>query len=120
MTTTTKRSKIIIDAAGQTPGRLASKIAMILMGKNKVGYRTHIDSGDKVQVTNVQEMFFTGKKIDQKEYIRHSLHPGGLKRTPAKKMMAEKPEEVLKHAVERMLPKNKLRKDRMLRLSFKK
>jgi large subunit ribosomal protein L13 len=118
MPTTIKRKKIEIDAAGKTPGRLAARIAMILMGKAKVGYRTHVDSGDKVIVVNVKDMHFTGKKIDQKVYRHHSMHPGGLKETPAKKMMTEKPEEVLRHAVSKMLPKNKLRTARMLRLSF--
>lgn len=116
----TKRRKIEIDASGMQPGRLATKIALILMGKNKVGYRTNVDSGDKVIIKNVSEMIFTGKKIDKKVYYHHSMHPGGLKTEPAKKMMAEKPEEVLKHAVIRMIPKNKLRSARMLRLSFKK
>jgi large subunit ribosomal protein L13 len=114
-----KRHKIEIDAANQTPGRLATKIAMILMGKNKVGYLTHIDSGDKVVVTNVAGLHFTGKKLEQKLYRHHSMHPGGLKEIPAKQMLKEKPEEVLKHAVIKMLPKNKLRTARMLRLSFK-
>ncbi|MDD2757898.1 MAG: 50S ribosomal protein L13 [Patescibacteria group bacterium] len=114
-----KRNKIEIDASRQTPGRLASKIAMILIGKNKVGYRTHIDSGDKIVVTNLANMSFTGKKLEQKVYRHHSMHPGGLKETPAKKVLAENPEEILRHAVARMLPKNKLRTARMLRLSFK-
>ena len=115
----TKRHKIEMDAARQAPGRLASKIAMILIGKNKVGYRTHIDSGDKIIVKNIGQMIFTGKKLEQKVYRHHSMHPGGLKEKPAKKMMAEKPEEILRHAVAKMLPKNKLRNARMLRLSFK-
>ncbi|MFA5127553.1 MAG: 50S ribosomal protein L13 [Patescibacteria group bacterium] len=115
---TIKRKKIEIDAAGQTPGRLATRIAMILMGKAKVGYRTNVDSGDKILVSNVKDMKFTGKKIDQKLYRHHSMHPGGLKEIPAKKMMAEKPEDVLRHAVACMIPKNKLRTQRMLRLKF--
>ncbi len=115
-----KRKKFDIDAAGKTPGRLATKIAKILIGKHKVGYRTHIDSGDKVVVSNIKEMILTGKKIDQKVYYKHSMHPGGLKAMPIKKLMAEKPDEVLRRAVERMIPKNKLRTPRMLRLTFKK
>lgn len=114
-----KRQKIEIDATGQAPGRLASKIAMILMGKTKAGYRTNVDSGDKVVVTNVSAMLFTGKKLDQKVYRHHSLHPGGLKEMPAKKMFKEKPQDVLRHAVNKMLPKNKLRDGRMSRISFK-
>lgn len=117
--TKVKRNKIELDATNLTPGRLATKIAMILMGKTKVGYETHIDSGDKVVVTNVSALHFTGKKLDQKVYRHHSMHPGGLKEIPAKQMLKEKPEEVLRHAVMKMLPKNKLRNGRMLRLSFK-
>ncbi len=114
-----KRQKIEIDAAGKAPGRLATKIAMILMGKNKVGYKTHIDSGDKVVIINVDQMYFTGKKLDDKVYRHHSMHPGGLKEKPAKMLFKESPNEVLRHAVARMLPKNKLRTARMLRLTFK-
>jgi len=114
-----KRKKIEIDAAGKAPGRLATKIAMILMGKTKVGYQTHIDSGDKVIVTNVGQMYFTGKKLENKVYRHHSMHPGGLKEKPAKMLFKEDPREILRLAVVKMLPKNKLRTARMLRLSFK-
>ncbi|PIT88760.1 MAG: 50S ribosomal protein L13 [Candidatus Magasanikbacteria bacterium CG10_big_fil_rev_8_21_14_0_10_36_32] len=113
------RKKFEIDAAGQAPGRLATKIATFLMGKHKPTYRPHVDNGDKVVILNVSKMIFTGKKLEQKVYYKHSMHPGGLKETPAKKMMKEKPEEVLIHAVMRMLPKNKLRTQRILRISFK-
>ena len=114
-----KRDTHKINAEKEILGRLASKIASILMGKTKVGYLAHIDSGDKVIVKNVDQLRFTGKKLDQKVYRRHSMHPGGLKEIPAKKVMKEKPEEILIHAVMRMLPKNKLRTSRMLRLKFK-
>jgi large subunit ribosomal protein L13 len=113
------RKKVEIDATDQAPGRLASKIASILIGKTKVGYLAHIDSGDKVIVHNVDQLRFSGKKLDQKVYRHHSMHPGGLKEIPAKKVMKEKPEEIIRHAVMRMLPKNKLRTSRMLRLKFK-
>jgi len=115
-----KRKKVEIDAAGQAPGRLATKIAIILMGKDKATYQPHIDSGDFIIILNAKDAKFTGKKLDQKVYYRHSMYPGGLKETLAKKMMAEKPEEVIKLAVKNMLPKNKLRNERMKRLSFKK
>jgi large subunit ribosomal protein L13 len=114
-----KRKKIEIDAAGKVPGRLATRIAMILMGKTKVGYKTHIDSGDKVVVINVDQMYFTGKKLDNKVYRHHSMHPGGLKEKPAKILFKEDSREILRLAVSKMLPKNKLRTARMLRLSFK-
>ena len=114
------RKKIIIDAAGEAPGRLASKIAPLLLGKHKVGYRPDVDKGDKIFVINVDKLLFSGKKLEQKLYRHHSLYPGGLKEIPAKKIMKEKPEEILRHAVARMLPKNKLRERRMLRLKFEK
>ena len=119
MATIIKRKKIEIDATNQAPGRLATKIAMILMGKHQPGYEPHIDSGDSVVVTNVDKMKFTGKKLEQKVYRHHSMHPGGLKEAGAKKMMQEDPKFVLRHAVSRMIPKNKTRNARMLRISFK-
>ncbi len=114
-----KRSKIEIDATGQAPGRLAVKMAVILMGKHKPNYQPHIDSGDKVVVLNADKIHFTGKKLDQKIYYHHSMHPGGLKKAPAKKIMSEDPRQVILLAVVKMLPKNKLRSARMQRISFK-
>jgi len=102
------------------PGRLATKIAMILMGKHKPTYTPHLDEGDKVVIENAALVHFTGKKIDQKLYRHHSNYPGGLKEAPAKKMLKEKPENVIRLAVIKMLPKNKLRDLRMQRLTFKK
>lgn len=113
-----KRHKIEIDATGMAPGRLATQIAMALMGKNKVKYVTHLDMGDKVVVLNHKFIRFTGKKLDKKIYRHHSMHPGGLKEIPARKMM-EDPKKVIIRAVEKMLPKNKMRSDRMNRISFK-
>ncbi len=115
-----KRKTIELDATGQAPGRLATKIATILMGKHKVKFTPHIDYGDKVVITNYDKIVFTGKKLDQKLYRHHSNHPGGLKEVPAKKIMAEKPQEAIRSAVIKMLPKNKLRDQRMIRLHFKK
>lgn len=114
-----KRNKIVLDATGKAPGRLATEIAVTLMGKNKVGYVPYKDEGDKVVVTNAAKVRFTGKKLDQKFYVRHSGYPGGAKIILAKKMLAEKPEEIIISAVKNMLPKNKLRNERMKRLSFK-
>lgn len=113
------RKKIEIDATDMAPGRLATKIAMILMGKHKVGYEPRLDKGDKVVIVNVEKLKFTGKKLDQKVYRHHSMHPGGLKEIPAKKIMKEDPKKIVLHAVAKMLPKNKLRDGRMLRISFK-
>lgn len=108
-----------IDATNMAPGRLASQIAALLIGKHKTNFESHIDNGDKVVIKNVGKIVFTGKKLDQKEYLHHSMHPGGLKRIPAKKIMKEEPEEIIRHAVNKMLPRNKYRVIRMQRLSFK-
>ena len=116
----TNRKTIELDATGQAPGRIATKIAMLLMGKHKVKYTPHLDLGDKVVVINFDKVRFTGKKLDQKLYRHHSNHPGGLKEILAKKVMAEKPQDTIRLAVIKMLPKNKLRDQRMLRLHFKK
>jgi large subunit ribosomal protein L13 len=113
-----KRKKHEIDATNQAPGRLATKIATLLIGKHKASFVPNRDMGDKVVVLNADKILFTGKKMEQKEYLHHTMHPGGLKRTPARKMI-EKPEELIRHTVIKMLPKNKLREGRMLRLSFK-
>jgi large subunit ribosomal protein L13 len=114
-----KHHKIEIDAAGIAPGRIATKIATHLMGKHKPNYEMHLDKGDKVVVLNADKVVFTGKKMDQKIYRHHSMHPGGLKEVPVKKIVKEDPRDVIRHAVEKMLPKNKLRADRMRRLQFK-
>ncbi len=113
------RKKHEIDATGSAPGRLATSIATFLIGKHKASYTPHIDAGDKVIVTNADKIVFTGKKLAQKEYKHHSMHPGGLKRIPAKKLLTESPEEVIRHAVSKMLPRNKHRTARLRRLSFK-
>ncbi|HSR88919.1 MAG TPA: 50S ribosomal protein L13 [Candidatus Udaeobacter sp.] len=119
MSTVTKRKKISIDASGQVVGRLASRIAMILLGKNKPDYTPHIDSGDKVEITNIGEIRFTGKKMMTKGLRHHSMHPGGLKTKMVKELIKEDPKEILLHAVSKMLPKNNTRTRRLLRISFK-
>lgn len=119
MADSTKHGKHVIDATGLRPGRLATKIALLLMGKNKVSYQPHIDEGSKVLVENVSKMVFSGKKIDQKVFRHHTMHPGGLKEAPAKKVFTENPEKVLELAVAKMLPKNKFRTNRLKRLTFK-
>lgn len=108
-----------IDAEGQTPGRLASQIAKILIGKNKPSYTPNVDSGDHVQVLNASRMHITGKKMDQKIYFRHTTYGQGLRLTPLKVLWMKDPSEVLRRAVSRMLPKNKLRTERMKRLTVK-
>ncbi|MDO8626001.1 MAG: 50S ribosomal protein L13 [Candidatus Magasanikbacteria bacterium] len=112
------RKTIALDAAGNTPGRLATQIAQILIGKHKVSYVPQWDMGDRVTVTNADQAVFTGKKAAQKVYRHHSMHPGGLKEIPANMVIREKPEFVIKHAVSKMLPRNKFRTARLKRLRF--
>jgi len=111
-----QRDWYLVDATGKTLGRLASEIAKILIGKHKPTYTPHVDGGDFVVVINADKIHATGKKLDQKVYYRHTLYPGGLKETTLRKMLQEKPEEVIRLAVKGMLPKNKLRDRRMKRL----
>lgn len=113
-----QRNTYTIDATDKVLGRLATDIAMHLMGKHLPSYQAHIDAGDVVIVENVAKMKITGKKLDQKVYRRHSGYPGGLKEKPMSRLMEESPEEVLKAAVSRMLPKNKLRNPRLNRLKI--
>lgn len=115
---TIERQTIEIDATGKAVGRLATEIAMILRGKNKPTFAPHIDAGDFVKVTNAGKVKFTGKKLAQKDYYRHTMYPGGLKRTPMKKVFDTDPGEVLKRAVYGMLPKNSLREHMIKRLTI--
>lgn len=115
-----KSSKKIqkIDATDKVVGRLATKIAQILMGKDKPDYQPNLDKGDLVMVENVDKMKFTGKKLEQKLYYRHSGYPGGLKEEKMGVVFKKNPAEVLKKAVWNMLPKNKLRKPRIKKLKI--
>ena len=103
-----ERKWYVVDATDKTLGRLASEIATILRGKNKPMYVPNIDAGDYVIVINAEKVAVTGKKLDQKVYTHHSGYVGGLKTITLKKQLEKKPEEVLKHAVKGMLPKNAL------------
>ena len=105
---TVERNWWIVDAEDKVLGRLAVKIANILRGKNKPIFTPHVDTGDFVIVVNAEKIKLTGKKYDNKIYYRHTGYMGGLKEAPAKKLLSEKPEEVLRKAVKGMLPKNKL------------
>lgn len=98
----------LVDAEGETLGRLASRIAQILRGKHKPIYTPHLDTGDHVLVINAEKVRLTGKKIDQKAYYRHSGYPGGLKETPVRRMLETHPERVVERAVRGMMPKGKL------------
>ena len=104
----TDRDWVLIDASEQVPGRLATRIATILMGKHKPVYTPHIDTGDFVVVTNCSKLKVTGKKLAQTTYDTYSGYPGGLKQTPREKIFEEHPDQLLTLAVKRMLPKSKL------------
>lgn len=113
---TIKRETVTIDATGQVVGRLATKIAKMLLGKDQPSYTPHIDSGVFVKVTNADKLVYTGKKMDQKVFFRSSNRPSGIKRTPVAKLQAEQPGQVLVHAVKYMLPKNRTQVTRLKRL----
>ena len=103
-----ERNWYIVDAQGETLGRLASRIAPILKGKHKPVYTPHLDCGDFVIIVNAEKVRVTGRKMDQKLYYRHSGYPGGLSSISLKDQLAKHPERVLQAAIRGMLPKNKL------------
>ena len=103
-----ERKWYVVDADGQTLGRLASEVAKVLRGKNKPVFTPHVDTGDYVIIVNADKIKVTGKKMDQKIYYNHSDYVGGMKETTLKEMMAKKPERVLELAVKGMLPKGPL------------
>ena len=103
-----ERKWYVVDAEGQTLGRLAAEVAKVLRGKNKPEYTPHIDTGDNVIVINAEKIKVTGKKLDQKVYYHHSDYVGGMKETTLREMMAKKPEQVIELAVKGMLPKGPL------------
>ena len=105
---TIERKWYVVDAEGQTLGRLASEVAKVLRGKNKPEYTPHIDTGDYVIVINAEKIAVTGKKLQQKMYYHHSDYVGGMKETTLAEMMAKKPEMVVELAVKGMLPKGPL------------
>ena len=103
-----ERKWYVVDAEGQTLGRLSAEIAKVLRGKNKPVFTPHIDTGDYVIVVNAAKVKVTGKKLDQKVYYHHSDYVGGMKETTLREMMAKKPEAVIELAVKGMLPKGPL------------
>ena len=103
-----ERKWYVVDAAGQTVGRLAAEVAKVLRGKNKPTFTPHVDTGDFVIVINAEKAVFTGKKLTDKMYFRHSGYPGGTTFTAAGKLMENAPEKVSEKAVRGMLPKNRL------------
>lgn len=104
----TEHKWLLVDAADAILGRMAAKIAPILMGKNKPTYTPHVDTGDYVIVVNAEKVKVTGKKAQAKQYDYYTHYPGGHKYVSFADMMAKKPEKVIELAVRRMLPKNKL------------
>lgn len=111
-----QRHNHIIDASGKTVGRLATEIARLLQGKHKASYVSHQDQGDLVTITHVTSLRFSGKKLTDRVFYRHSGHLGGLKVIPMKRVWEATPDKVLRKAVQQMLPKNRLLSGRMKRL----
>lgn len=103
-----ERKWLVIDATGKTLGRLASEAASLIRGKHKPQFTPHVDTGDFVVIINAEKIVLTGKKLQNKNYYRHSMYPGGLKVTPAYEMLAKRPDRMLEIAVHGMLPKNRL------------
>lgn len=111
-----EREWFVVDAEGQTLGRLATRIATILRGKHKPTYTPNLDVGDFVIVVNAEKVKVTGNKELQKNYYRHSNYPGGLTTTPFKQMIEKHPERVIEYAVKGMLPGSTLAKAQLLKL----
>jgi large subunit ribosomal protein L13 len=110
------RKWYIVDAKDQTLGRLATKVAVKLRGKDKPQFAPHIDCGDFVVIINASEVTVTGDKMNSKMYYRHSGYPGALKKAPMKKVMQNKPEMVVEKAIAGMIPGNKLKKEILKKL----
>jgi large subunit ribosomal protein L13 len=98
----------VADADGQVLGRLASRIAMVLRGKHNPAFSPHLDAGDFVVVVNAGKVRLTGKKLGEKQYVRHSGYPGGVRRATAAEVLSKHPTRVVREAVVGMLPKNRL------------
>jgi large subunit ribosomal protein L13 len=106
----------VVDAAGQTLGRLASRISQVLQGKHKAAYTPHTDTGDFVVVVNAEKIHLSGKKLDQKSYHRYSGQPGGLRSITARRQLETHPERVLTAAVQGMVPRNRLGRQMLTKL----
>jgi large subunit ribosomal protein L13 len=113
-----ERRWYVVDAEGQTLGRLATRIADTLRGKRKPEYTPHIDTGDFVVVVNAEKIAVTGKKLEQKIYYRHSGYPGGLRERTLSEELARRPTEVLRKAVKGMLPRNRLARQQITKLKI--
>ncbi len=102
---------VLVDAENQPLGRMASKVAKMLRGKHKANFTPHVDCGDNVVIINAEKINLSGKKWDQKEYVRHTGYPGGQKFITANQLMVKKPTAMVEKAIKGMLPKNKLGSD---------
>ncbi len=105
---TVNKEWLLVDAEGQTLGRIATKIASLIRGKHKVDFTPHVDCGDNVVVINAEKVQLSGNKWEAKEYIRHTGYPGGQRSMNASTLLAKHPERLIEKAVKGMLPKNKL------------
>lgn len=114
--TTRQRDWLIVDAEGQTLGRLATQLADALRGKRKPDFTPHMDTGDFVVVINAEKIRVTGDKLNQKTYWRHSGYPGGIKSRTLSEMLEKQPEEVIRKAVKGMMTRNKLGRAQLLKL----
>lgn len=108
---TVNKEWLLIDAEGMVLGRLASEVAKLLRGKHKPEFTPHVDCGDNVVIINAEKVKLTGKKMDDKIYIRHSGYPGGQRSRTAREILVRFPERLVEHAVKGMLPKNRLGAD---------
>ncbi len=115
---TVERKWYVIDAEGQTLGRLATEIATLLRGKRKPQYTPHVDTGDFVVVVNAEKIVVTGKKAEQKVYRWHTGYPGGLKERSYEQMLARRPEEIIRIAVRGMMPKTRLARQQLRKLKI--
>jgi len=113
-----QRDWYVVDAEGQTLGRLATQIAERLRGKGKPQFTPHVDTGDFVVVVNAEKIAVTGNKLDDKLYYRHSGYPGGLRQRPLREQLERVPTEVLRKAVKGMLPRNKLGRQQLTKLKI--
>lgn len=109
-------SWFVVDATGQVLGRLATRVARVLIGKDKPAYTPYLDSGDHVVIINADKIRLTGNKLEQKVYRHHSGYPGGLKEIPAKRLRVQRADWMVREAILGMLPKNKLRARRARKL----
>jgi large subunit ribosomal protein L13 len=113
-----ERNWLVVDASGQTLGRLATRIADALRGKDKPTYTPHIDTGDFVIVVNAEKVAVTGRKREMKRYYRHSGYPGGLRSRTFEQMQARRPEEIIRLAVKGMLPRTRLGRAQLRKLKI--